>query len=76
MRMRWGDLVCFLFTFICSVLGFGKRIVSGDDDDNDWSEELFANNQAVTLTVIIILVLILLTIVLWQIVSYCRNKYR
>ena len=75
-RMRVLDLVIFLFSFIHSVLGFGKRLSDGDDGGDDWNEELFGDNQLVTVAVIIILVIILLAIIVFQITSFCWRKYR
>ena len=74
--MRVEDLLIILFTFFYSVLGFGKRLSNGDDDDNEWNEGLLGNNQVVTLAVIIILVIILIAIIVFQIASFCMRKYR
>ena len=74
--MRVLDLVIFLVTFIQSVLGFGKRLSYSDDVHDDWNEELFGDNQLVTVAVIIILVIIFLAIIVFQITSFCRKKYR
>ena len=74
--MRVLDLVIFLVTFIHSALGFGKRLSYGYDGLDDWNEELFGDNQLVTVTVIIILVIIFLAIIVFQITSFCRKKYR
>ena len=74
--MRVWDFVIFLITFIHSVLGFGKRLSYGDDGHDYWNEELFGDNQLVTVAVIIILVIIFLAIIVFQITSFCRKKYR
>ena len=74
--MKVWDFVIFLVTFIHSVFGFGKRLSYGDDGDDDWNEELFGDNQLVTVAVIIILVIIFLTILVFQITSFCRKTYR
>ena len=74
--MKVWDFVIFLVTFIHSVLGFGKRLSYGDDGDDDWNEELFGDNQLVIVAVIIILVVIFLAIIVFQMTSFCRKKYR
>ena len=77
--MKIGDLVIFLFTFIHSVLCLGKRLFSddyGNDDNDDWTEELFDDSQEVTVAVIIILVVIFIAIVVCQIASLCKTQYR
>ena len=74
--MRVWELMIFLVTFIHSALGFGKRLSYGDDGDDDWNEELFGDNQLVIVAVIIILVVIFLAIIVFQMTSFCRKKYR
>ena len=77
--MKVKDLPILFFTFSYSVLGLGKRLPNGNDNDDvgdDWNDQIFGNNQVVTLAVIIILVIIFIAIIVFQIASYCMRTYR
>ena len=72
----WSSLILLLSIFHY-VLGFGKRLFSGDhNEDVDWNKEVLGDEQVVTETIIIILFAILIVIVGFQIARFWQRLYR
>ena len=70
-------MLILLLSIFHSVLGLGKRLFSGDhNEDVDWNKEVLGDEQVVTETIIIILFDILIVIVGFQIARFWQRLHR